>query len=40
MTMLVKEKNMSIKAMIIIAIAFWCYVAFCLWAMGKFAGAI
>jgi hypothetical protein len=24
----------------IFAIAFWCYVALCLWIMGKLAGAI
>jgi hypothetical protein len=31
---------MKISTMIVIAVAFWVYVAFCLWAMGKFAGAI
>ncbi len=31
---------MSIKAMIITAIAFWAYVALCIWVMGKLAGAI
>ncbi len=38
--MLIKENNMKIKTMIVTAIAFWCYVAFCLWVMGKLAGAI
>ena len=32
--------NMKIQTMIIIAIAFWFYVAFCIYLMGKFAGAI
>jgi len=32
--------NMKIQTMIITAIAFWCYVAFCIYLMGKFAGAI
>ena len=40
MTMLVKERDMKISTMIAVAIGFWVYVAFCLWAMGKFAGAI
>ena len=40
MNMLVKERNMSIKTMIITAIAFWAYVALCIWVMGKLAGAI
>jgi len=31
---------MSIKTMIVTAIAFWCYVALCLYVMGKLAGAI
>jgi hypothetical protein len=31
---------MKISTMIVLAVAFWAYVAFCLWAMGKFAGAI
>ncbi len=31
---------MSIKTMILMAIAFWFYVGFCLWVMGKLAGAI
>ena len=31
---------MSIKTMIIAAIAFWAYVALCIWVMGKLAGAI
>jgi hypothetical protein len=31
---------MKIKTMIITAIAFWCYVALCLYVMGKLAGAI
>jgi hypothetical protein len=31
---------MKIKTMIIAAIAFWCYVALCLYVMGKLAGAI
>jgi hypothetical protein len=31
---------MKISTMIVLAVAFWVYVAFCLWAMGKFAGAI
>jgi hypothetical protein len=33
--------NMKISTMIIaVAILFWCYVAFCIYLMGKFAGAI
>ena len=40
MNMLVKERNMSIKTMIITAMAFWAYVALCIWVMGKLAGAI
>jgi hypothetical protein len=32
--------NMKIKTMIIGAIAFWAYVALCLYIMGKLAGAI
>ena len=40
MNMLVKERNMSIKTMIITVIAFWAYVALCIWVMGKLAGAI
>jgi hypothetical protein len=35
-----QERNMSVKTMIVTAIAFWVYVAFCLWVMGKLAGAI
>jgi hypothetical protein len=31
---------MKISTMIAVAVGFWVYVAFCLWAMGKFAGAI
>ena len=31
---------MSIKTMIITAIAFWAYVALCIWVMGKLAGAM
>jgi len=31
---------MSVKTMIATAIAFWVYVALCLWVMGKLAGAI
>jgi hypothetical protein len=31
---------MKIKTMIITAIAFWVYVALCIWVMGKLAGAI
>lgn len=31
---------MKIKTMIISAIAFWCYVAFCIYIMGKLSGAI
>ncbi len=31
---------MGIKTMIITAIAFWAYVALCIWVMGKLAGAI
>jgi hypothetical protein len=31
---------MSIKTMIITVIAFWAYVALCIWVMGKLAGAI
>ena len=31
---------MSIKTKIITAIAFWAYVALCIWVMGKLAGAI
>ena len=38
--MLIKENNMKIKTMIVTAIAFWCYVALCLYVMGKLAGAI
>jgi hypothetical protein len=32
--------NMKISTMIVLAIAFWAYVALCLYLMGKFAGAI
>jgi hypothetical protein len=32
--------NMKISTMIAVAILFWCYVAFCIYLMGKFAGAI
>ena len=35
-----QERDMKISTMIVLAVAFWAYVAFCLWAMGKFAGAI
>ena len=31
---------MSIKTMIVSCIAFYCYIALCLWVMGKLAGAI
>ena len=31
---------MSVKTMMVIAIAFWAYVWLCLQIMGKFAGAI
>lgn len=31
---------MKIQTMIITVIAFWAYVALCLWVMGKLAGAI
>lgn len=31
---------MKIKTMIVTVIAFWCYVALCLYIMGKLAGAI
>jgi hypothetical protein len=31
---------MKIKTMIITVVAFWCYVALCLYVMGKLAGAI
>jgi len=31
---------MKISTMIAISILFWFYVAFCLWVMGKLAGAI
>jgi hypothetical protein len=31
---------MSVKTMIATAALFWVYVAFCLWVMGKLAGAI
>lgn len=31
---------MKIKTMIATAIAFWCYVALCLYIMGKLVGAI
>jgi hypothetical protein len=31
---------MKIKTMIITAIAFWCYVAFCIYMMGKVEGLI
>ena len=31
---------MKISTMIITVVAFWAYVALCIWAMGKFAGAI
>jgi len=36
----VVQNNMKIKTMIIGAIAFWAYVALCLYIMGKLAGAI
>jgi len=35
-----KERDMKISTMIALSVLFWVYVAFCLWAMGKFAGAI
>jgi hypothetical protein len=35
-----QERYMKISTMIVLAVGFWLYVAFCLWAMGKFAGAI
>jgi len=35
-----KENYMSIKTMIVTAIAFWCYVALCLYVIGKLSGAI
>ena len=31
---------MKISTMIITVIAFWAYVALCIWVMGKLAGAI
>jgi hypothetical protein len=31
---------MSVKTMIVVAVAFWAYVWFCLQIMGKLAGAI
>ena len=31
---------MKVKTMIATSILFWVYVAFCLWVMGKLAGAI
>jgi hypothetical protein len=40
MIMLVKERDMKISTMIVLAITFWFYVGFCLWVMGKLAGAI
>jgi hypothetical protein len=35
-----RREKMSIKTMIVIAIAFWAYVWLCLQIMGKLAGAI
>jgi len=35
-----RREKMKIKTMIVTAIAFWAYVALCLWVMGKLAGAI
>jgi hypothetical protein len=35
-----QERNMSVKTMIVIAVAFWAYVWGCLQIMGKLAGAI
>jgi hypothetical protein len=32
--------NMSVKTMIVVAVAFWAYVWLCLQIMGKLAGAI
>ena len=37
---LARRDNMKISTMIVLVIGFWVYVAFCLWAMGKLAGAI
>ena len=34
------ENDMSVKTMIVTVIAFYAYVALCLWVMGKLAGAI
>jgi len=34
------ERDMKISTMIALSVLFWVYVAFCLWSMGKFAGAI
>ena len=34
------ENIMSIKTMIVTAIAFWAYVGLCLYVMGKLAGVI
>ena len=31
---------MNIKTMIVTVIAFWAYLALCIWVMGKLAGAI
>jgi hypothetical protein len=35
-----RREKMKIKTMIVTAIAFWAYVALCLYVMGKLAGAI
>jgi hypothetical protein len=37
---LARRDNMKISTMIVVAIGFWCYVALCLYIMGKLAGAI
>jgi len=31
---------MKIKTMIVTVIAFWCYVALCLWIFGKIEGVV
>ena len=35
-----RRDDMKVKTMIVTAIAFWAYVALCLYVMGKLAGAI
>jgi hypothetical protein len=35
-----QERNMSVKTMIVVSVAFWAYVWLCLQIMGKLAGAI